>query len=154
MLPHGNTAGTLYFYSTDGTVDCTPPSALACGRSLTHLARSCADAFRASVGSLSEQHRFTLQAVMRAAMSHTQTLKSAPHTDANSKAHTLDNSPQSNTNTNINTNTKNLDLHSVSGPAVRHSSLAHTNTEAVQVAVTPLSAPMTGGGFKFNVRLE
>ena len=45
---------------------------LQCGQSLTALARSCGDAFRGSVGGLSEQHRTVLQYVMRIAIAQTQ----------------------------------------------------------------------------------
>ena len=117
------------------------PAVLHCGASLTHLARTCPDAFRGSVGSLSEQHRSVLQTVMRIAMTRTNT-QTQIQSQSQSNTHT-------NLHTNLNTsNTQNNNLNTSLRPVqgVTGVSTPHTETPSpVSSTPTPL------GGLRFDV---
>jgi hypothetical protein len=123
--------------AADASSNSTPkPAVLHCGASLTHLARTCPDAFRGSVGSLSEQHRSALQTVMRIAMTR-------PNTQTQIQPQTNTHTQASSTQIN-NPNTPIRPVQGVSGVTTPH-------TEAPSpVPNTP--TPLGGlGGLKFDV---
>ena len=115
---------------------------LHCGRSLTALARSCGDAFRGSVGGLSEQHRTVLQYVMRIAITQTQ---SQPQSQSHTQTHDYTPSPSVSQTPN-------------SGSIPGHSGIMntpniHTEAPSPVLSPVPVSVPLGLGGLKFDVSL-
>ena len=118
---------------------------LHCGRSLATLARSCGDAFRGSVGGLSEQHRTVLQYVMRIAITQTQS-QSQPQSQSHTQTHDYTPSPTVSQTPN-------------SGSIPGHSGIMNTpniHTEAPSPVLSPIpvSVPLGLGGLKFDVSLS
>lgn len=115
---------------------------LHCGRSLTALARSCGDAFRGSVGGLSEQHRTVLQYVMRIAITQTQ---SQPQSQTHTQTQTHDYTPSPSVSQTPNSG-------SVLGPAgVMNTPNIHTEAPSPVLSPIPVSVPLGLGGLKFDV---
>ena len=109
---------------------------LQCGRSLTTLARSCGDAFRGSVGGLSEQHRTVLHYVMRMAIAQSLT---------QTQTHTQEYTPSPSAS---------LTPHSNSGKTPGTSSIMNTpgiQTEAPSPVMSPAPASAPLGSLKFDV---
>ena len=114
---------------------------LQCGRSLTTLARSCGDAFRGSVGGLSEQHRTVLQYVMRMAIAQTQTLphtQTQPHTQDYTPSPSVSHTPHSNSGT-------------TPGSSGIINNTPGIQTEAPSPVMSPAPASAPIGSLKFDV---